>query len=237
MIVIDPGHGGKDPGAVGRRKTKEKKVVLSIAKYLKSYLNARPGYKAILTRKGDYYISLRQRLRIARKNKADLFVAIHADAFKHSRANGASVFALSERGASSEAARWLARKENYSELGGIDLDDKGNLLRSVLIDLSQTATIGASLELGDAILKEMGHFAKLHKGRVEQARFVVLKSPDIPSILVETGFLSNYTEERRLRTSKYQKKMAYAIMKGIDKYFRRRPPEDFQWPNRSTKRA
>ena len=224
VVVIDPGHGGKDPGANGFRGTHEKTVVLAIAKELKRLIDQVPGMQAKLTRSSDRYVGLRQRMALARKDEADLFVAIHADAYKNPKSHGASVFALSQRGASSEAARWLAEKENYSELGGVDLSDKSHLLRSVLIDLSQTATIGDSLELGDGVLKEMGKITALHNDKAEQARFVVLKSPDIPSILIETGFISNPSEELKLRDPKYRKKLAKAIFTGIKNYFWQYPP-------------
>ncbi len=225
VVVIDAGHGGKDPGATGPTGVHEKIVTLAIAKKLQSLLNKQPGVVAKLTRKRDRYVGLRQRLRIARKEKADMFVAIHADAFKNRRAKGASVFALSSRGATSESARWLAEKENYSELGGgVDLSDKSRMLRSVLIDLSQTATIGSSLQLGGAVLFQLKKITNLHSQRVEQAAFVVLKSPDIPSILVETGFLSNPSEERKLRSSSYQYKMARALERGVLHYLRAHPP-------------
>lgn len=229
IIVLDPGHGGKDPGATGRRGTHEKEVVLAIAKRLKQVIDKQPGMKAILTRKGDYYIGLRQRLELARKYDADLFISIHADAFKNPRSKGASVFALSQRGATSEAARWLAEKENYSELGGVnlsDLDDSSGIIRSVLIDLSQTATISASLKLGKRILNNLDDFTVLHNERVEQARFVVLKSPDIPSILVETGFISNPREESHLKSSFYQEKLAKALTAGLISYFNHYPPRN-----------
>ncbi len=225
IVVIDPGHGGKDPGATGRRGTHEKHVVLSISRRLQRLINKQRGFKAVLTRNGDYYLPLRKRLAIARKYKADMFVAIHADAFKNRKANGASVYALSERGATSEAARWLAQRENKSELmGGVDLSDKGHLLRSVLIDLSQTATIGASLKIGTDMLRSLKGVARLHHSHVEQAAFVVLKSPDIPSLLVETGFISNSREERKLRSARYQQQLAVALMRGIKQYFVRYPP-------------
>lgn len=224
VVVIDPGHGGKDPGATGLHGTHEKTVVLAIAKRLKRMINQQTGMRAVLTRKGDYYITLRERLRLARKYHGDIFVAIHADAFKNRRARGASVYALSQRGATSEAARWLAEKENYSELGGVDLNNKSELLRSVLLDLSQTATIGASLKLGADVLHHIDHIERLHRNRVEQARFVVLKSPDIPSILIETGFISNPEEERRLKNGYFQAKLARSILRGIKKYFWQNPP-------------
>lgn len=225
VVVIDPGHGGKDPGARGKLGTREKDVVLAIAKKLQAEINKQPGFKAVLTRNGDYYLGLRQRLNLAHKHKGDMFVAIHADAFKHQDASGASVFALSENGATSEAARWLAQRENESELvGGVDLTDKDKLLRSVLIDLSQTYSIGVSLKMGNTILEQIGKFAQLHHNSVEQAAFVVLKSPDIPSILVETGFLSNPSEEKKLRTPEYQSQIALALMQGIKSYFTNHPP-------------
>jgi N-acetylmuramoyl-L-alanine amidase len=225
VVVIDPGHGGKDPGATGSRGTHEKNVVLAISKDLYSLLQKQNGIKAKLTRRGDYFVPLRGRLRLARKGSTDLFIAIHADAYKDRYARGASVFALSQRGATSELARWLAQKENYSELmGGVDLDDKSYLLRSVLIDLSQTATIRESLQQGKYIMQALGKTAKLHRRHVEQAPFVVLKSPDIPSILIEVGFISNRQEELLLRGSKYQHKIANALMKGIVGYLHRYPP-------------
>lgn len=225
MIVIDPGHGGKDPGTTGRGGTHEKTIVLAIAKDLQKIINQQRGFKAYLTRAGDYYITLRQRLSIARKYKADMFVSIHADAWKNHRANGASIFALSGRGATSEAARWLAARENESELmGGVNLSDKSNILRSVLINLSQTATIRASLMLGDDIIRSLYEVTPLHHVQVEQAAFVVLKSPDIPSLLIETGFLSNPFEEYRLKKSRYREQLAVAIMRGIREYFTKSPP-------------
>jgi len=227
IVVIDPGHGGKDPGATGSKKTREKHVVLSIAKQLKTLIDKEPGMRAVLTRSGDYYIGLRERLDIARKHHADLFVSIHADAFAHPQAKGASVFALSQRGATSEAARWLAEKENYSELGGVnlsDLDDQNDVIRTVLLDLSQTATTTASLQMGSEVLKRLGAVTSLHTRKVEQARFVVLKSPDIPSVLVETGFISNPTEEKNLTSPKYQAQLTKAIFEGLKSYFWQHPP-------------
>jgi len=224
VVTIDPGHGGTDPGAIGYRKTREKMITLAIAKRLYSELKKEPGITPILTRSRDHYIALRKRLDRARDKKADVFISIHADAYKTRKAHGVSVFALSQRGASSEAARWLAEQENYSELGGVDLNDKSYVLRSVLLDLSQTATIAASLDLGQAVLSELGQFAALHNRKVEQARFVVLKSPDIPSILVETGFISNRSEELKLRSPRYQQKIANAIVRGIHRYFRKHAP-------------
>ncbi len=226
IVVIDPGHGGRDPGAVGPGGAHEKNVVMNIARYVEQNLNRQPGFKAYLTRKGDYYLTLRQRLAIARQYGADMFIAIHADAYYKDRsAYGASVFALSQRGATSEAARWLAKKENESELmGGVDLADKTNLLKSVLINLSQTATIRASLRIGQRIIQSLDDVGRLHHRRVEQAAFVVLKSPDIPSLLVETGFISNPREERNLLNPAYQRRIASAITQGIHSYFIYQPP-------------
>ena len=223
VVLIDPGHGGKDPGAVGRYHSREKDVVLAIAKQLLVLIRHETGIRAVLTRHSDHYLTLRQRLSKARSQKADLFVSIHADAYRDRSARGASVYALSERGATSEAARWLAAKENYSELGGVNLHDKSNLLRSVLLDLSQTATISASLALGKSVLKELKQVTRLHRHRVEQAPFVVLKSPDIPSILVETGFISNAKEERLLRTRRHQQHVAQALFRGIKNYLLTHP--------------
>lgn len=225
VVVIDAGHGGKDPGASGPRGSQEKNVVLAIARDLYADINDTAGMRAVMTRNGDYYLTLRERLQKARDADADIFIAVHADAYQNAQSRGASVYALSLKGASSEAARWLAAKENYSELGGVDLSDKNDMLRSVLIDLSQTATISASLKLGGDILAQMGLFTPLHHAGVEQARFVVLKSPDIPSVLVETGFLSNSSEELKLRDAQYQQKVARAILKGVIAYFYQQPPE------------
>lgn len=227
IVVLDAGHGGKDPGARGPRHTREKDVVLAITLRLKQLINKQPGMRAVLTRSGDYYVGLRQRLDIARKYNGDVFVAIHADAFNNPHSNGASVFALSQRGATSEAARWLAEKENYSELGGVnlgDLDDQNGVVRSVLIDLSQTATINSGLQMGSRVLNQLGNFTNLHNSKVEQAGFVVLKSADIPSILVETGFISNPVEERNLTSPTYQARLSQAIFQGIKGYFWENPP-------------
>lgn len=227
VVVIDPGHGGKDPGAMGRDRRTEKQVVLAIALKLKQLIDRQPGMRAVLTRNGDYYIGLRQRMSIARRNNADIFIAIHADAFNNPASNGASVFALSQTGATSEAARWLAEKENHSELGGVNLaglDDQNGVIRTVLIDLSQTATIGASLQMGQRVLRQLDSVTRLHNNKVEQARFVVLKSPDTPSILVETGFISNPAEERNLMNPAYQARLSQAIFNGIKGYFSEYPP-------------
>lgn len=231
LVVIDPGHGGKDPGASGFHRTLEKHVVLAIAKRLQQKINHQPGMHAVLTRDGDYFIDLRRRLDISRKYHPDVFIAIHADAFTNTHSHGASVFALSQRGATSEAARWLAEKENYSELGGVnlkDLDDQNGMVRSVLIDLSQTATIQAGLKMGQHVLRHLGGITTLHNHHVEQARFVVLKSPDTPSILVETGFISNPMEEQNLSSPNYQEKLSQAIFNGLCQYFRDFPPRGTQ---------
>ncbi len=227
VIVLDPGHGGKDPGAIGPHHSAEKHVVLAIAQKLKQLIDKQPGMRAVLTRNGDYYVGLRERMNIARKYNADIFVAIHADAFVNHNSNGASVFALSQTGATSEAARWLAEKENYSELGGVNLsglDDRNGVIRTVLIDLSQTATIGASVHMGGRVLKGLDKITNLHNNKVEQARFMVLKSPDIPSILIETGFISNPREERNLTSPAYQFQLTRAIFEGVKGYFWDYPP-------------
>lgn len=225
IIAIDAGHGGEDPGARGYKGTREKNVVLSIARRLAKLIRDEKGMRPVLVRNGDYYISLRDRMRIARRERADLFVSIHADAFHDKRAHGASVYTLSRRGASSEAARWLAESENAADLiGGVSLDDKDDLLASVLLDLSQTASMEASLDVADNVLKGLQRVGKVHKKRVQQAGFVVLKSPDIPSLLVETAFISNPTEEKNLRDKRYQWKLAGAIRDGLVNYFSKNPP-------------
>lgn len=228
IVVIDPGHGGKDPGAMGQQRNVEKKIVLSIALKLKQLIDKQPGMHAILTRNGDYYVGLRERLNLARKDNADVFISIHADAFINQQSNGVSVFALSQTGATSEAARWLAEKENYSELGGVKLsglNDQNGVIRTVLLDLSQTATIAASVQMGTQILNHLDKIANLHNRAVEQARFVVLKSPDIPSVLVETGFITNPREEKNLVNPRYQTQMTQAIFEGIKRYFKDHPPQ------------
>lgn len=226
MIAIDPGHGGEDPGARGRRGTQEKDVTLLIARRLKAHIDAEPGMRALLTRDGDYYLPLQVRVDKARRIKADLLVSIHADAFIRPHAHGSSVFALSERRATSEAARWLAKKENEADLiGGVNLDGKDRYLAQTLLDLSQTATIDHSLRLGNAVLAELGTVNALHKPRVEQASFAVLKAPDIPSILVETAFISNPSEEKRLNDRAYQDRLARAIVAGIKQYLAKHPPQ------------
>jgi N-acetylmuramoyl-L-alanine amidase len=224
-IVLDPGHGGEDPGARGRGGSNEKDVTLIIAKRLKALIEQEPGLRVVLTRDSDYYLPLATRVEKARKVKADLFVSIHADAFVKPHARGSSVFALSERRATSEAARWLAKKENDADLiGGVNLDVKDRYLAQTLLDLSQTATISDSLKLGRHVLSELGAINTLHKPHVEQASFAVLKSPDVPSILVETAFISNPEEERRLNDEAYQDKLARAILNGIKRYLAKNPP-------------
>ncbi len=224
VIAIDAGHGGQDSGALGKGGTKEKTIVLAIAKRLAKLVDNEPGMRAYLTRDRDIFISLRQRIKKARNNNADMFISIHADAFKNTKARGASVFVLSERGASSEAAQLLADKENAADLaGGISLEDKDDLLASVLLDLSQTASLEASLEVANTVLSGLKRVGNVHKKHVESAAFVVLKSPDIPSVLVETAFISNPAEERKLKSSSHQNKLARAMMSGIRNYFQRNP--------------
>jgi len=224
-IVVDAGHGGEDPGARGRRGSREKNVTLTIARKLKAIIDAEPNMRAVLTRDGDYFIPLQVRVQKARRVHADLFVSVHADAFIKSHARGSSVFALSERGATSTAAKWLAKRENDADLiGGVNLDVKDRYLAMTLADLSLTAQISDSLKLGKAVLSELGGVNALHKSDVEQAGFAVLKAPDIPSILVETAFISNPEEERRLNDEAYQDQMAQAIFKGIKRYFTKNPP-------------
>lgn len=225
VVVIDPGHGGEDPGARGKGGTNEKDVTLAISRLLKARIDKEPGMRAVLTRDGDFFVPLGQRVQIARRVNADLFVSVHADAWIHPRARGSSVFALSERGATSVAASWLAKKENESDLiGGVNLDVKDPVLARTLLDLSQTASINDSLKLGRAVLSELGEINHLHKSSVEQAGFAVLKAPDIPSILVETAFISNPEEEKRLADRAYQEKMANAMVQGIKRYLAQNPP-------------
>ncbi len=225
VIAIDPGHGGHDPGAVGKRRTREKDVALAIGRELARRINAEEGMRAVLVRNSDIYIDHRERTGIARRNKADLFVSIHADAVSDRRANGASVYALSTKGASDEAAKQLAERENAS-VGGVSLEDKDDVLASVLIDLSQNASLSASLEVGGKVIREMGKVAKLHRKSVQQAGLLVLKSPDMPSILVETAFISNPTEENKLRDKGHQGRLANAILAGIRNYYYTNPPPD-----------
>jgi N-acetylmuramoyl-L-alanine amidase len=225
-IVLDPGHGGEDPGAVGRGGSYEKNVTLSIARRLKAKMDAEPNMRSMLTRDGDFFIPLQQRVHKARRVQADLFVSVHADAFVKPTARGSSVYVLSENGASSSAANWLAQKENAADLiGGANVKVKDKHLARTLLDLSQTATINDSLKLGKDVLGELGRINTLHRGHVEQAGFAVLKAPDIPSILVETAFISNPEEEKRLADDDYQDQMAEAILRGIKRYFAKNPPQ------------
>ena len=225
VIAIDAGHGGEDPGALGSHGTHEKEVVLAIARRLAKAVDNERGMRAVLTRDGDYFLSLRQRTLLAREHKADLFISIHADAFEDRRVRGASVYILSSNGASDEAARWLAEKENSSDLiGGVSLDDKDNMLASVLLDLSQNATIESSYNVAEQVLQALQPLGKLHKRKVQQAGFVVLKAPDMPSMLIESAFISNPREERKLRSTSHQNAMSGAIMKGIRGYFLQHAP-------------
>lgn len=228
VIAIDAGHGGDDPGAIGPNRLYEKEVVFGIASYLKEMFEKEPGFRAVLVRTGDYFIALRKRTEIARKSQADVFLSIHADAFKTPEVSGASVYAISQKGATSETARWLAEKENRSDLiggvGSVSLDDKDDLLAGVLLDLSMTASLSFSLEMGNEVLKEMGRVNKLHKKSVEQAAFAVLKSPDIPSLLIESGYISNPGEARKLGTRSHQKKLARAIFNGVRVSMQNNPP-------------
>ena len=221
VIAIDAGHGGKDPGATGWNGTKEKKVVLAIAKELARLVAKEAGMRPVMIRNGDYFVKLHKRLELARQHKADLFVSIHADAYPDDHeVQGSSVFMLSQKGASSEAARWLAEKENAVDLiGGVNLNDKDNLLAEVLLNLSQVGTLRASANLGESVLKRLSKVGKVHSSRLQRANFVVLRSPDIPSILVETAFLSNPSEERKINSPYYRRRIATAIMLGIREYF------------------
>ncbi len=227
VIAIDAGHGGEDPGALGPGGLREKNVVMGISKRVKALLEKDVGFKPYMVRSGDYYVGLKKRRDLAHQAQADLFVSIHADAFKSPKAKGTSVYALSQRGASSTFARYLAKRENAADLvGGVSLNDKDDLLAQVLYDMSMSHTLDASLGLGSRVLNNMGRISKLHRDQVEQAAFAVLKSPDIPSILVETGFISNPEEARLLRTAEYQDKMARAIHAGIKSWFLEHPPAD-----------
>ena len=227
VIAIDAGHGGQDPGAHGTQGTEEKRVVFAIANKLAKLINSQPDMKAVMVRKGDYYIDLRKRMQIARKAHADLFISIHADAFQDTTVKGSSVYVLSEKGASSEAALWLAKSENASDsVAGVSLEDKEDVLASVLIDLSQSATEQASSDVAQSVLKQCSDVGEVHKNEVQKAGFMVLKSPDIPSILVETAFISNPDEELNLITDEYQNKMAKAIYQGVRNYFKPNTPDD-----------
>jgi len=224
-IAIDPGHGGEDPGAIGRGGTREKDVVLRIARELKRQIDAQPTMRAFLTRDGDFFVPLARRVALSRQVNADLFVSVHADAWVSPTAQGASVFALSDKGATSAAARWMANKENESDsIGGVKLGQADDLLTQTLLDMSTTAQIKYSLKLGQSVLREIGRVNRLHKPQVEQAGFAVLRAPDIPSILVETAFISNPDEERRLRDAAYQREVAVAMRRGIEDYLAQNPP-------------
>lgn len=226
VIAIDAGHGGKDPGAIGHGGTQEKRVVLEIARELAGRIDREPGMRAVLIRDGDYYIAHRERIRRARAAKADMFLSIHADALRDRDVAGASVYVLSERGATDEAARWLAERENAADLrGGVSLSDKDDMLATVLLDLSQSANISASMQAAERILDSFGNVVPVRKPRVQQAGFLVLKSPDIPSMLIETAYITNAADERRLRSDAQRGKLAGAIVTGVQSYFTRNPPE------------
>jgi N-acetylmuramoyl-L-alanine amidase len=225
IIAVDAGHGGDDPGAIGKNGTREKDVVLAIARALAQRVNAEPGMRAVLTRDGDYFVELRDRMRRARAQQADLFVSIHADSIRDRSVDGSSVYILSQRGATDEASRWLAERENASDLiGGVSLDDKGDVLASVLLDLSQSASLSASQVAAEHVLHQLNQVGEIRKPQVQQARFMVLKSPDIPSMLVETAYISNPQEEMRLRGAAQQAKLATAIHQGLRAYFYDDPP-------------
>ena len=225
IVALDAGHGGEDPGAIGPSGLYEKDVVLSVAKKLRARINAQPGMRAFLTRESDYIVPLHDRVNKARRVQADLFISIHADAFMNPQARGASVFALSDKGATSTAARWLAKKENASDLvGGVNIRVQDAHVMRAMLDMSTTAQIQDSLKLGHAVLGHLGKVGRLHKPRVEQAGFAVLKAPDIPSILVETGFITNPEEESKLKNEAYQNELADALMAGIKRYFDKNPP-------------
>ncbi len=225
IVALDAGHGGEDPGAIGPAGTFEKHITLSIAMKLKALIDAQPNMRAYLTRDGDYFVPLHVRVQKARRAQADLFLSIHADAFTRPEARGSSVFALSERGATSQLARMMAERENAADLiGGVNIGNHDRQLARVLLDLSTTAQINDSLQIGSAVLRQIGEINRLHKPRVEQAGFAVLRAPDIPSILIETAFISNPEEERRLRNRDYQAEMAQAILEGVQAYLSRNPP-------------
>jgi N-acetylmuramoyl-L-alanine amidase len=226
VVAIDAGHGGQDPGAIGGSGTREKDVVLEIAREVAARINREPGMRAVLTRQGDYFLTLRQRIGRAREAKADMFVSIHADSVRDRGVSGASVYVLSDKGASDEQARWLAERENAADLkGGVSLDDKDAMLASVLLDLSQSASIASSMYAAERVLRSLDRVADVRKPRVQQAGFVVLKSPDIPSMLVETAFISNAADERMLRQSGRREQLAEAIFGGVHSYFEDHPPE------------
>jgi N-acetylmuramoyl-L-alanine amidase len=226
IVAVDAGHGGNDPGAIGPSGTREKDAVLAIARELASRINQEPGMRAVLTRDGDYFLTLRQRIVRARASKADMFVSVHADSVRDRGVSGASVYVLSEKGATDEQARWLAERENAADLkGGVSLDDKDNTLASVLLDLTQSASISASMVAAERVLRSIDRVGVVRKPRVQQAGFVVLKSPDIPSMLVETAYISNPADERRLREDEHRADLARAIFAGVRGYFEEHPPE------------
>lgn len=242
VIAIDPGHGGEDPGAIGPSGTLEKNVVWAISKELARIINKDPAFKPVVTRTGDYYIGLRKRVDVARQARADLFVSVHADAYRLPQPQGSSVYVLSQRGASSESARWLADSENRADLiGGVEgvltLGDKDEMLAGVLVDLSMTATLSESLKVGSKVLKNLGRVNHLHKRDVEQAGFLVLKSPDMPSMLIEAGFISNPQEEKRLKNLAYQRKLAQQIANAIKGYFIENPPPNTTLSNNAGNRS
>ena len=230
IVAVDAGHGGQDPGAIGRSGTREKDVVLEITRAVAARINREPGMRAVLTRQGDYFLTLRQRIQRARDAKADMFVSIHADSVGNRDVSGASVYVLSEKGASDEQARWLAERENAADLkGGVSLDDKDGMLASVLLDLSQSANITSSMQAAERVLRSIDRVADVRKPRVQQAGFVVLKSPDIPSMLVETAYISNAADERMLTSSDRRDRLADAIFQGVQGYFEDHPPEGTQF--------
>ncbi len=238
IVAVDAGHGGEDPGALGRKGTREKDVTLAIARRLAEEINRVEGMRAVLTRDGDYFIPLRKRIEKARGHRADMFVSVHADAYKNPDVAGSSVYVLSQRGASSEAARWLADRENSSDyIGGVTWDDKDSVLKSVLLDLSQTASMEASADVAEEVLDRLDAIGNVRKPQVQHAGFVVLKSPDIPSILVETAYLTNAGEERKLRTASHQKQLARAIAGGIRQYFETTPPPGTLMADRRERRV
>lgn len=240
VVAIDAGHGGEDPGASGPNRLREKQVVLEIAKELNYLLKKQPGYSPVMIRTGDYYVGLQKRRELARQAQADLMVSIHADAFKDHRAYGTSVYALSRKGASSAMAQILAEDANNADLvGGVSLKDKDDVLAGVLADLSMSASLDVSTQVGSYVIKEMGHISRLHSSKVEQANFSVLRSTDVPSILVETGFISNPGEAKKLSTKSYQRKMARAIYNGITSHFMARPPPDtlLAWQKRQREKT
>ncbi|QBB70909.1 AMIN domain-containing protein [Pseudolysobacter antarcticus] len=225
VVMIDPGHGGEDPGAIGASGSHEKNITMSVARELKQMIDKQPGMSAVLTRDGDYFVALEDRYKKAREAKADLFVSVHADAFSSSDAHGSSVWVLSSRGATNQAARWLADRENRSDLvGGVSMDNKDQTLAAVLLDLQQGATLEASSNIAENVLRALGKIGTTHRGYIERANFVVLRSPDVPSILVETAFISNPSEEKRLNSPGEREKLASAILDGVRDYFRATPP-------------